>query len=147
MERVASQNKDFKALVNDLNGYLSIVDGEEHDFYNQFNKIEQLTNCLVIFNDNIPIGCGALKKFDDKTFEIKRMFVKPSYRGKGIATLILRELELWSTELNAFHCVLETGKRMRGAVSFYHKNGYSVIPNYGPYVGIDNSICFQKELK
>lgn len=145
-QRVDSDNIDFKTLVNQLNNYLAVVDGEEHDFYNQFNKMEQLTNCIVLYDNDKAVGCGALKKFNSNTFEIKRMFVEPSQRGKGIATHILKELEQWSLELNASYCVLETGKRMQDAVALYQKNGYTLITNYEPYIGIENSICFQKKL-
>lgn len=147
VKRVDSQNEDFKTLVNQLNSYLAVVDGEDHDFYNQFNKMEHLTNCIVIYDNDIPIGCGALKKFDATAFEIKRMFVHTSQRGKGIASRILKELEQWSLELKATHCVLETGKRMPDAVALYQKNGYTKISNYGPYIGVENSICFKKELR
>lgn len=145
-QRVDSQNKDFEAMVDQLNRYLAVVDGEEHDFYNQFNKMEQLTNCIVIYYNDEAVGCGALKKFDTNTFEIKRMFVEPSQRGKGIATHILNELEQWSKELKASRCILETGKRMPDAVALYQKNGYTLISNYGAYIGVENSVCFQKGL-
>lgn len=145
-QRVNSDNIDFKTLVNQLNRYLAVVDGEEHDFYNQFNKMEQLTYCIVIYYNDKAVGCGALKKFDTNTFEIKRMFVEPSQRGKGIATHILKELEQWSKELKASRCILETGKRMPDAVALYRKNGYTLISNYGPYIGVENSVCFQKGL-
>jgi len=74
------------------------------------------------------------------------MYVYPKSRGKGIATAILNELEKWAFELPFKKCVLETGKRQQEAIELYKKNGYKIIPNYGQYVGIENSICFEKEL-
>jgi len=53
-------------------------------------------------------------------------------------------LESWASELNFKYCVLETGKRQPEAIALYKKNGYQIIPNYGQYHGIENSICFQK---
>ena len=79
--------------------------------------------------------------------EIKRMYTSPGSRGTGIATKILTELEVWATELSYERCVLETGKRQPEAIRLYTKSGYQQIPNYGQYVGIENSICFEKELK
>ena len=61
--------------------------------------------------------------------------------------MVLKELEKWAAELGFRECILETGNRQTEAVSFYHKSGYSVIPNFGPYIGVDNSICFSKMLK
>jgi len=76
--------------------------------------------------------------------EVKRMFVLPEFRGKGIATKILVELENWAKELLYNKCVLETGKRQPDAIALYEKNGYLKIPNYGQYANMENSVCFEK---
>ncbi|MEP1489095.1 MAG: GNAT family N-acetyltransferase [Algibacter sp.] len=70
-----------------------------------------------------------------------------SFRGKGIATLVLKELENWSNELNFKACILETLKEKPYAIKFYEKNNYKVIPNFGEYIKAENSICFEKKLK
>ncbi|WP_299552939.1 GNAT family N-acetyltransferase [Seonamhaeicola sp.] len=144
--RTNSKNEAFIALVNLLNGYLKTVDGTEHDFYMQYNNIDVLNHVVIAYHDSIPVGCGAFKKFDDDAVEIKRMFTLPEYRGKGVATLILKELETWAKEARYNICVLETGKRQIEAVNFYKKKRYQVIPNYGPYKDIANSLCFKKIL-
>lgn len=74
------------------------------------------------------------------------MFVKPEARGKGIATIILNELEKWAAEQGFINAVLETGVKNPEAVAMYQKQGYTVIDNYGPYVGMPTSICFSKSL-
>ena len=74
------------------------------------------------------------------------MYTLPESRGKGIATRILTELEIWASELSFKKCVLETGKRQPEAIVLYKKNSYKQIKNYGQYVGIENSLCFEKEL-
>ncbi|WP_158979390.1 GNAT family N-acetyltransferase [Cellulophaga sp. L1A9] len=139
-------NKDFIALIKALDAYLKVTDGEEHDFYNQFNGLEDLSHVLVVYNNNAPIGCGAIKHFTDTTFEIKRMYVKPDFRGKGVASKILNALEQWSRDLKYTSCILETGTRQLEAIALYHKNHYEIIPNYGPYKEVENSICFRKKL-
>ncbi|APZ45736.1 N-acetyltransferase [Polaribacter reichenbachii] len=144
--RTNSENQDFINLVKKLDAYLKITDGDEHDFYNQFNNIDVLKHVVLVYLDGIPVGCGAIKKMDESAAEVKRMFVSSDKRGKGIAQKILTELEVWAKELNYKKCVLETGKRQVEAVSFYHKCKYKVIPNYGQYAVMENSICFEKEL-
>ena len=79
--------------------------------------------------------------------EVKRMYVSPGSRKKGIAASILSELETWAGELSAAKCILETGKKQPEAIALYRKHGYRVIPNYGHYAEVDNSVCFEKELK
>jgi len=75
------------------------------------------------------------------------MYTSPESRGKGIATKVLAELEKWATELSSEKCVLETGKRQPEAIALYNKNGYKIIPNYGQYAEMENSVCFEKEIK
>ena len=152
IRRTNSENKDFVRLIIALDAYLKITDEDEHDFYNQFNNIDVLSEVVVVYEDiktsskPIAIGCAAMKKFDQKTVEIKRMYVSPEKRGTGIAQKIMQELEDWAKELNYEKCILETGKRQVEAVSFYHKCKYKVLENYGQYKGMQNSICFEKHL-
>lgn len=145
--RTTSENPDFQNLVKQLDAYLAVMDGNEHAFYNQFNKIDMLKNCIVIFDNEEAVACGAIKALDSESMEVKRMFTLPEKRGKGLASAILNELEAWAKELGYEKTVLETGKRQTEAVALYQKCGYNIIPNYGQYEGIENSICFEKVLK
>lgn len=144
--RTNSDDNDFINLVKLLNDYLKIVDGDDHEFYDQYNNIDVLKNIVVAYIDNTPVGCGAFKKYTENEVEIKRMFTLPETRGKGIASKILKELEDWARELNFEACILETGKRQIEAVQFYKKNDYLIIPNYGQYKNVTNSICFKKNI-
>ncbi|QLG43855.1 GNAT family N-acetyltransferase [Costertonia aggregata] len=142
--RTTNTNRDFIKLVVQLDTDLAQRDGEDHGFYDQFNGIEGLNHTIVAYQNKKPIGCGALKQFDGDTVEIKRMYTVPKARGKGLATSILQALEVWAKELGYTHCILETGKKQPEALALYRKSSYHIIPNYGQYSGIENSICFQK---
>lgn len=144
--RTNSENQDFIKLVKQLDSYLKITDGDEHEFYNQFNNIDVLKYVVVCYVDDVAVGCGAIKKFNADSMEVKRMFVSERCRNQGVAQKILIELEIWAKELGYKKCVLETGKRQVEAVKFYHKCDYIVIPNYGQYQEMENSICFEKKL-
>lgn len=146
IKRTNSENKDFINLVKDLDAYLKITDGDEHEYYNQFNNIDVLKHVVVACFNEVPVGCGAIKKFDVTSVEIKRMFVSLDKRGSGIAQKIVAELENWAKELGFQKTVLETGKRQVEAVKFYKKCDYKIIPNYGQYTSMENSICFEKTL-
>lgn len=145
--RTTSENPDFQKLVTQLDAYLAVMDGEEHAFYNQYNKIDMLKHCIVIYDNDEAVACGAIKELDSKSMEVKRMFTLPEKRGKGLASRILHKLETWAKELGYEKTILETGKRQTEAVALYNKCGYKVIPNYGQYIGVDNSVCFEKVLK
>ena len=147
LTRTNSENKDFIKLVRDLDADLAERDGNEHLFYAQFNKIDTIRFAVVAYENNIPVGCGAIKEHGPDAMEIKRMYVIPGNRGKGIAAKILSELENWAAELSYVKCILETGKKQPEAIRLYTKNGYQPIPNYGQYAGVENSLCFEKEIK
>ncbi len=144
--RTDANNPDFIQLVKLLDADLAVRDGEDHSFYDQFNKITAIKHAVVALENGTPLGCGAIKEFEPGVMEVKRMYVMPGHRGKGIATKILAELENWAAELSCSKCVLETGKKQPEAISLYRKSGYTQIPNYGQYVGVENSVCFEKKI-
>jgi GNAT superfamily N-acetyltransferase len=144
--RTNSDDPDFIKLVKLLDADLAKRDGKDHSFYAQFNQIDSIKYVAVAYENEEPIGCGAIKEYESDTVEIKRMYVSPESRDKGIATKILSELENWAAELSFAKCILETGKKQPEAVRLYEKNGYKLIPNYGQYAGVENSLCFEKNI-
>ncbi|MDT8415512.1 MAG: GNAT family N-acetyltransferase [Flavobacteriaceae bacterium] len=145
--RTNAENEDFIELVKKLDADLAVTDGDEHAFYDQFNKLDAIKYVLLAFENGIPVGCGAIKAYGSDTMEIKRMYVAPDHRGKGIAAKVLAELEKWAGELGFEKCILETGTRQSSAIRLYLKSGYQQIPNYGQYAQVQNSLCFGKSLK
>jgi GNAT superfamily N-acetyltransferase len=144
--RTNSDNLDFQKLVKELDKDLAIRDGEEHAFFAQYNKIDAIKFVIVAYENEVAVGCGAIKEYEPNIMEVKRMFVSPDQRGKGIASLVLIELEKWAAELNYKKCILETGIRQPEAISLYKKNNYVLIDNYGQYINVTSSVCFEKEL-
>lgn len=99
----------------------------------------------VAYDDNgTAVACGALKHFDDITAEIKRMYVMPEHRGKGISKLILKQLEAYAKELNYQRLVLETGLKQPEAISLYEKSGYKPLKCYGQHANDPESRCYKK---
>lgn len=145
-KRVTSTHPDFIALVSCLDAELAQRDGDEHAFYHQFNSIDTIQHCIVLYDASEAVGCGAIKTYDTTTVEVKRMYVMSSQRGKGLATQVVLELEIWAKALGYEKCVLETGIRQPEAIALYKKNGYTQIPNYGQYIDVENSVCFEKLL-
>ena len=146
LKRTNSDNPDFQKLVSELDKYLAIRNGEANDFFVQFNKIDQLKHVVVVYENDRAMGCGAMKEYTADTMEIKRMFVPAENRGKGLASIVLKELENWAKERGYGKCILETGEDMTDAVGLYKKHLYKVIPNYGQYQDVEDSLCFEKEI-
>lgn len=145
--RTDSQHPDFQQLVSLLDEELAIRDGEEHAFYHQFNGIDTLKHCVVCYIEDEAVGCGAFKQFDQNSVEIKRMYTRSNYRGKGVARSILTTLEGWASELGFSRAILETGVRQPEAIGLYSNSGFARTTNYGQYAGVENSLCFEKRLK
>ena len=146
LKRTNNSDPDFKLLISLLDQYLAEQNGDAHAFYAPNNKLDHLDTAIIAYRDNVPIGCGCFKKFDEDSVEIKRMYVDMAARGKGIATKVLDELEKWAKEIGFTYAVLETGVKFDDALGLYKKWGYHVIDNYGAYVGVSNSVCMQKIL-
>lgn len=144
--RTNSDNPHFRQLVVLLDGDLTLRYGELQKHYSQFNHIDFLDTVVIAYEEGIPAACGCFRQFQAGTIEIKRMFVKPEFRGRGISRLILSELEKWAVELGYTKSVLETGNLQEEAIHLYHRSGYSEIPNYGNYKGTETSICMSKIL-
>lgn len=146
LTRTASDNPDFRFLVTELDKYLAVRNGDANDFFIQFNKVDHIKHVVLASENDQTVGCGAMKEYEPGIMEIKRMFVPAKHRGKGIASAVLRELETWAKELGYKKCILETGNDMLEAVGLYTKSGYRIIPNYGQYENVADSVCFEKEL-
>lgn len=144
--RTDSTHPHFQALVQELDRDLALRDGEEHAFFAQFNGIDSIKFVVVAYAEDNAVGCGAIKEYAEGVMEVKRMFVLPAWRGKGIATLVLTELEQWAKEMNYQRCILETGYKQPEAIALYKKSNYSIIPNYGQYEQVESSVCFEKVL-
>lgn len=147
ISRTTAGNQDFIDLVVMLNAELAERDGEDHEFYHQFNHIDHLKYVILLKDKDRAIGCGAINPLEDSFMEVKRMFVIADRRGQGLAGVILKALEEWALELGRTSCRLETGQRQPEAIALYQKHGYKIIRNYGQYAGIDNSVCFEKCLE
>ena len=146
--RTDSHNTDFKTLSAELEAELKILDGNNHEMYASLNAVGKLDHVIIAFNyeNHTAIACGAMKAYEAGVMEIKRMYVLPELRGKGVAGLTLSELELWCKELGFNQCILETGKNQPEAIQFYTKRGYKSIDNFGKYKDSENSVCFEKLL-
>jgi putative acetyltransferase len=144
--RTNSDDPDFRKLVNELDADLRHRNGDMMDIYDQHNIIEHNNTVVIAYLNNEPSGCGCFKPYDAESVEIKRMFVRSVARGNGISKLVLTELETWARDLGFTYTVLETGSLQTEALALYNKAGYLPIPQYEPYVGLPDSVCFKKQL-
>jgi len=101
---------------------------------------------LVVRDGERAVACGGIARFDEMRGELKRMYVLPEARGRGLGRRVLVELEAEARRLGYRALVLETGDLQREALGLYESSGYERIPCYPPYDSRELSICFEKRL-
>lgn len=144
--RTTSTDPVFGALFRQLDAELKQIYGEVQDQYAVYN-VFVCDTVLLARLDGVPVGCGCFKGFGEPgTVELKRMFVAPGFRQRGVAGVLLGGLEAWARELGYTTMVLETGTRQEAAIQLYRARGYAVIPNFGPYQDLPFSVCMRKAL-
>jgi len=143
--RTDSENADFQQLVGLLDAELRGMYGQKQENYTALNVVDHIP-VVVCYRGSTPIGCAGMKAVGEREMEVKRVFVLPEYRGQGVSKALMREIEQWARELGSAALMLETGKKQIAAIALYQKLGYSIIDNYGAYVGNENSLCMKKTL-
>lgn len=146
VKRTTTDDADFQQLVNLLDDELWNELKEDQATYDQFNKVPQIETALVLYAGEQAVACGCFKPFDSETAEIKRMYVKKAYRGRGFSRTILQNLEAWAKEKGYTGALLETSVHFHTAINLYRSSGYAIIPNYPPYEGLAESVCLKKNL-
>ena len=144
--KTGNTHKDFTDLTSLLDAELHSRYGDTQSIYDPHNRIDPIDTAVIGYVNGMPSACGCFKPLDSHTMEIKRMYVVPNLRRRGLSSRILQALEDWGRELGYTRAVLETGKGQPEAVALYQKNGYQTIPNYGPYKDLENSTCMAKQL-
>ncbi len=146
LKRCDSSNEDFLALTLALDADLTARNGQGQQAYDGYNRIAGLSTVLLATVQGRAVGCGCFKAFAPDTAELKRIFVLPHYRGRGIARQLVRGLEEWAGEQGFRTIILETGLLQQEAIRLYESCGYRRCENYGQYAGMPDSVCFTKAL-
>lgn len=133
----------FNQLSNELDKELYKRYGQNQDAYSELNTVKGLEHAIIATDGENAVACGCFKKYTDDTAELKRIFVRNDYRGKGIAAEIVRKAMSLAKSQNYKKMILQTGAKQPEAISLYIKLGFIKTENYGHYIGDDNSVCFE----
>lgn len=146
--QVTADHPDLNSIITKLDHYLLQVYPPNEIFgLDLTDSKNNKTIFIVAYFNGIAVGCGAIKPIDDENVELKRFFVDPEFRNRGIATAILNDLENRALALNYTTIRLETGEKLHKAITLYQKHGYYPIDRYGEYVECESSICYEKQLR
>lgn len=138
---------DFTALCRKLNEELVLkLSGSVDPVSSRANATDDFESVILGKAGNVPVACAALRPFSEDTAEIKRMFVSPEWRRKGLGKTILEKCEEIARQEKYRCIVLETNTLLPDARSLYEKKGYVKIESYGPYAYLKETLCMGKTL-
>lgn len=140
-------NRDFISLCRLLDENLNeMLGGEEHqEQYAKYNTLGNIHDVVLIYDGEFPIACAGFKHYQAGTAEVKRVFLRKEYRGRGISKQLLFALEEKAKEKGYTSLVLETGRDLKSAMGLYRGIGFQIIENYGQYRDMEESVCMRKE--
>ncbi|MDQ5822655.1 MAG: GNAT family N-acetyltransferase [Chloroflexota bacterium] len=138
---------DAVSLINELDAQLeSLYPAENtHGFSVEKLLAEDVPFFVLRFNGT-PAGCGGIKLFDTEFGEIKRMYVRPQFRGLGFGKLMLQHLSDYALARGVKLLRLETGIHQHEAIALYERMGFERIPPFGPYTVDPLSLCYEKQI-
>ena len=141
-------NPDFAMLCNKLDLALDELVGTkfQRNQYEQYNHRDSIQDVIVVYQNGKPVGCGGFKMYDEEHAELKRIFTDKLSQNMGLGTELVRRLEAKAKIKGYKWCILETGKPLEAACHLYEKAGYKVIPNYGQYADMPDSICMERKI-
>lgn len=144
---VNENDKTLVQLSGELDQFYFARFGKDYLEYQPHNQLTGLAGAAVAYENGEPCGCCCWRALDAVTAEIKRVFVRPEARRNGAARSLLEAIEAHAAASGCHRAVLETAKDTPDAVAFYHRIGYTVLPEgFGPYMGDANCICFEKTI-
>lgn len=146
--RTDGKNKDFieNCRLLDIDLDRRVGKKIKRDKYKKFNQIDEIQQAIVVYEGNKAVGGGAIRRYNDEDIELKRVFVHAEYQGQGIGSKLVSLLIEWAMELGYKRMILETGELLAESCAVYRKLGFKVIPNYGPYENMPESLCLAKDL-
>lgn len=148
MEIVVTDGTDarFVALCHELDAHLAESSGKgtPRQHYDQYNTLEHIHDVVLIVEAGQAVACGSFKEYGPDSAEIKRVFTKPDFRGRGYSKIIMGVLEKRAVDKGYRRLILETGTFLENARRLYISCGFHSIDNYGQYAGMPESLCMEK---
>ena len=144
---VESGNKNFRALVRALDGEQVERFGESARKYQPSGEEEAFERACLLIREGRAVACGAFRKLDGETAELKRIYVRPDCRRRGYARQMVEQLELQALFGGYLRMAVATGRKMPEALALYAGLGYREAPAWGDFVGDRACVCMAKELE
>ena len=136
---------DFQTLTCALDAYFYSILGDQQAQFDRYNQAAALADVALFYDSGKAVACGALKRHDGGIAEVKRVYVSPEYRNRGLAAQLLEALEERAGNIGCERLLVETNPQFSDAVRLYRRHGFTPAEPYGPYQGM-NTLCLTKAL-
>lgn len=148
IEEERPDSEDAEALLAELDACLAVLPypAQSRHAFSVDRLVREGVAFFVTRVDGVPAGCGGLKPFGAEYAEVKRMYVRPAWRGRGLARAMLEHLASFAREHGAESLRLETGIYQTEAIALYERSGFRRRPPFGEYVEDPMSVYFEKSL-
>ena len=143
---VPHSSSDFRMLAAKLDEYYFELVGDIQNRYADVNRPENMTALAVVYENDVPIACGAWKRLSETRAELKRLYVLPQFRRKGVARSLMAMLEEDAASAGIQCMILETAVDTPDSHRLYLSAGYLPTDYYGSPAGEANCLCFHKQL-
>lgn len=141
------QSQDALQLIRELDQYLLQLYPSDSVYILDLSQLSAENGLFLVgYLAGEPVACGAIVKLADGIGEIKRVYVRPEERGRGLSKQVMARLEVEARRMELHTLRLETGDGQPEALGLYGRLGYRRIPNFGEYIGDPLSVCMEKKL-
>ena len=149
LQQVSCNHPDFLQLCDELDMFLNRAIGGEskREKYKKYNHVDTMDYVIIAYDGQQAAGCAALRKYSETEIEVKRVFVRGSYRAQGIGGQMLEHLIKHASEMGYKYMLLETGAFLDASVRLYKRYGFEKVENYGDYKNMPESLCMGREIK
>lgn len=127
-------------LFSEHDDFMTEFLGEDSHYYTRYSENENIENVWVMYVDNSPAGCIAYRKKADNVGEVKRLFLRKEYRGKGISKELLKVMENHARSLGCMSLFLDTRITLEPAVSLYRSFGFDIVFQQGLYIQMEKKL-------
>ena len=148
LQQVPYDHPDFLQLCNELDQFLNrAIGGEDkREKYKKYNHPDTMDYVVIAHDGQYAAGCAALRKYSETEIEVKRVFVRESYRSQNIGGRMLAHLIERAQEMEYAYMLLETGAFLDASVRLYKRYDFKQIENYGDYKDMPESLCMGRDI-
>ncbi len=141
------KNPDFEKMSDEIEDYFNnLVGAHNRISFMPHNTLEKINDVIMVYDGDAPVACAGIRRYSDVEAEVKRVYVKETYRGNGISSRLMKGLEERAADKGYKRLLLQTRKECNDAIGLYSSKGYVRVDNYPPYDTLPQAICYSKNI-